>query len=155
MKAETIGLFQPILSVRSTFAYPWQPSGLTMRTVSKTLVYAVLFCLLLSSLGGTRRLFPRGNKDHRLGRDRHSLVARIRRCREENLAHHPVRPCIDVLLPPDEEDGDRDRLHAKDAGERLSASYQNPVLPFHFSAFGTRPRPTHVPRHQTLCLLLI
>ncbi len=134
---------------------PRQFGGLTMRTVSQALAYVVLFCLLLSLASGSRRLVPRAHVDHRFGRERHHPVAHLRRCREDYPAHHPVRPCLNVLLPPDEDAGDRLRLHAKDVHERWSTPCGDQAHRSLFPVFGSRPLPTEVPRHQIFCLLLI
>lgn len=127
--------------------------GLTMQTSAKLLVYVVLAALLLSWVSGPP--LPRA-RDHR-GRQRHRVLVRLRRCRGNNPAHHPVRPCKNAVLPPDDDDDDIDpaRPHAKAALERLPSLYDDPAFRSFSLRFGSRPLPTEIPRHQTLCILLI
>jgi hypothetical protein len=121
-----------------------------MRLVSHLLVCLVLVCLLLPLASGPRRSLHRTHSHSQMRR------ARVRRCRGESPAHHPVRPCKNALLPPDDDDAcDPSRFHAKIAHERLSSLTQDQTNRNSSSPFGSHPLPTAVPRHQTLCILLI
>lgn len=124
-----------------------------MRMVSQLLVYLVLACLLLPLASGPRRTLHRAHPDNRVGRQ--PQRARLRRCRGESPAHRPVRPCKNALLPPDDDDFDPSRSHAKIAHERLSSLTQDQANRNPSSQFGSHPLPTAVSRHQTLCILLI
>jgi hypothetical protein len=125
-----------------------------MQTISKMLVGAVLTCLLLSCALGSQRPLRHA---HRASRERRGVLAQLRRCRGGNPVHHPVRPCKNAVLPPDDDDDNVDPKHPyfKNSYERLPALCHDPVHPFSASLFGSRPVPTEVPRHQTLCILLI
>lgn len=130
--------------------------GLTMQTSAKLLVYVALVGLLLSWMSGPPQPHPRARDHH--GRHRHRALVRLRRCRGDNPAHHPVRPCKNAVLPPDdddEDDIDPARSHAKAGLERLPSPNHDPAFRSFSPAFGTRPLPTEIPRHQTLCILLI
>jgi hypothetical protein len=126
-----------------------------MHVSAKSLVYVVLVGLLLSSVSGPPRSLQRARHHH--GRHRHLSLVRLRRCRGDNPAHHPVRPCKNAVLPPDDDDDDIDpaRPHAKAPLERLLSPCPAPALRSVSLTFGSRPLPTETPRHQTLCILLI
>lgn len=126
-----------------------------MQTISKALVGVVLACLLLSCASGAQRPIRCTHSKNRNGHGSHRVLARLRRCRGDNPVHHPVRPCKNATLPPDEDDDDREHPLAKVSHERLLSLYQDPKLLTFSLAFGSRPLPTEVPRHQTLCILLI
>lgn len=128
-----------------------------MQTISKVAVYIVLACLLLSWVGGAQRPLHRPHAHNRRGRECHRVLAHLRRCRGGNPNHHPVRPCKNAVLPPDDDDDDIDiaRLLSKGIQQRLLASGQDSNHRSRSTAFGSRPLPTEVPRHQTLCILLI
>lgn len=126
-----------------------------MQTLSKALVCIVLACLLLSLMSGVGQPLPRAHASKRGNRESHRVLARLRRCRGSNPVHHPVRPCKNAVLPPDDDDNvDRENIHARGSHERLLLLGQDPAHHV-FPAFGSRPRPTGVPLHQTLCILLI
>jgi hypothetical protein len=60
------------------------------------------------------------------------------------------------VLPPDDDDTvDQERHGAKVCQDRLLSLDQDSTHRSLFPAFGSRPLPTEVPRHQTLCILLI
>jgi hypothetical protein len=122
-----------------------------MRWVTQLLVYVVLLCLLLPWASGPREKVHRAHPDNRIGRQPHR--ARLRRCRGNWPAHRPVRPCKNALLPPDDDDCERSRAHAKIALDGASA--QERAKCSVCAPFGSRPLPSAVPRHQTLCILLI
>ncbi|HTU94152.1 MAG TPA: hypothetical protein VMF69_29000 [Gemmataceae bacterium] len=131
-----------------------------MQTVSKVLVGIVLACLLLSCVSSVQRSLHRAHSNNRSGRERHRALVRLRRCRGDNPVHHPVRPCKNAMLPPDDDDDDDDNIdqkhpYAKGSNERLPILCQDPAYRSLSPAFGSRPLPTQVPRHQTLCILLI
>jgi hypothetical protein len=126
-----------------------------MKTVSKALIYIVLACLLLSWGGGLRRTLHRSLLENRIGRTHPRVLARVRRCRGNNPAHHPVRPSTNAVLPPDDDEEDRVRLQCKAPHGRWHSLCHNPTPHFHAPQSGSRPLPTEAPRHQTLCILLI
>jgi len=134
---------------------PWQFGGLTMQTFSKMLLYVVLACLLLLGGNVSRRARPPVRGSNHFGREHHRPVARLRRCGQDNPVQHPVRPCKNGLLPPDEDDDDGERDRSLDNSERLlslsSELTHHARLPAHHS----RPLPAEVPLYQTLCILLI
>lgn len=126
-----------------------------MQTSAKSLVFVILAAVLLSWVSGPSNPL-RHFHDHRGSRQRHRALVRLRRCRGDNPAHHPVRPCKNAVLPPDgDDDLDPARLHAKAPFERLPSSQQEPASPSFSLRFGSRPLPTDIPRHQALCILLI
>lgn len=126
-----------------------------MQTFSKVLVYAVLACLLLSGVNASRRAYYRAQGENHFGRERHRATARLRRCRQDNPAHHPVRPCKNAVLPPDEDDDDGERDRFSDSLERLLSPCHDPASRAVFPTVHCQPLPTDVPRYQTLCILLI
>ncbi len=126
-----------------------------MKTISKVVIYAVLACLILSWIGSALRPFRRDHSHHRNGGGYHRVLARLRRCRGDNPNHHPVRPSKNAVLPPDDDEVDPEREHAKNGHERSSSGGDEITLRSLSSMFGSRPLPTDVPRHQTLCILLI
>jgi hypothetical protein len=96
----------------SVFPNLWELDGLDMQTVTRTLFAAVLVCSLLPLTAGSRH--PRHG--HHRGHARHALTVRLRRSGTNHPAHHPVRPALAVMLPPDEDDdADRLRLTRTDA----------------------------------------
>lgn len=126
-----------------------------MQTVSKALVYVVTACLLLALVGSPR---PRLHSARacRFGHQRRRVFARMRRPRPDNPAPHPVHPCKNALLPPDEDDNsDSDRFDGNARHERLLSLGDDPAHRTLFSTIRSQPLPTGVPRHQTLCILLI
>jgi hypothetical protein len=125
-----------------------------MQSVSKSLVYVVLSCLLLSAASGVRRSHC-ARDDDRFGHKHHRVCARIRRGGSDNPIPHPIRPSTTAVLPPDDDDDDRVRLQSEDTHGRLHALCPIKVHQSLYPTFGSRPLPTEVPRHQTLCLLLI
>lgn len=125
-----------------------------MQTISKVLVCVALACTFLSWAAFVHRQLPRTASHHRTSRERPRIFARLRRCRGDNPVHHPVRPCKNAILPPDDDRDDQQRICTKTNEER-SLSLDHDPLHLPFSAFGPRPLPTEVPRHQTLCILLI
>lgn len=133
----------------------WQFGGLTMQTFSKTLVYFLLACLFL--LGGhvSRRARASAQGSNHFGRIHHRVVARLRRCGQDNPIQHPIRPCKNGLLPPDEDDDDGERDRSLDCPERSLflglESVNHTLLP----ANQSRRLPADVPLYQTLCILLI
>jgi hypothetical protein len=126
-----------------------------MQTISKVLVCIVFACLLLSWMSGAGRPLHRAHLQNRSSQERHRIRARLRRCRGGNPIHHPVRPCKNAVLPPDDDNDDSERSHAKAVHERLPSLCDEPTRRFNSLTFGSRPLPTEVPRHQTLCILLI
>jgi hypothetical protein len=124
-----------------------------MRTISQLVVYIVVACLLVS-MSGWRQVTHRAHADNRLAR--HPQRARLRRCGGDPPAHRPVRPSKNAVLPPDEDDddGERSRSH-KDAHDLLLAVCRDPLHHDPSWPFHSRPLPTPIPRHQTLCILLI
>ena len=126
-----------------------------MRSICRISVYVVLVCLLLSLANGTRRVLHRASADDRVGRQPDRSRVRLRRFGGDNPIHHPVRPSKNALLPLNKDDDcDRPRLHSRNAYDRLLALAQdraNRCSP----PFDSRPLPTPLPRHQTLCILLI
>ncbi|HTU23352.1 MAG TPA: hypothetical protein VMG10_35280 [Gemmataceae bacterium] len=137
-------------------SYPWQLGGLTMQTISKTLVYVVFACLLLFGVSGPRRPLHRAHGDNHFGRERQRALARHRRCRQDGPAPYPERPCENALLPPDEDDdGERDRFNGNDSQQRLPSSCHDQANLVLFPTARSQPLPTDVPRYQVLCILLI
>jgi hypothetical protein len=127
-----------------------------MQTLSRVLVCAVLACLLLSWASGVGQPLYRTHAHKRGCRGPHHVLARLRRSGGNNPVHHPVRPCKNAVLPPDDDDNvDREDTHANDHHERFLSLGRDPSHRSHFAAFGSRPLPTGVPLHQTLCILLI
>ncbi len=126
-----------------------------MQTICKVLVCVVLACLLLSWMSGAQRPLPGPHSPSKGTRERHRVFARLRRCRGGNPVHHPARPCKNALLPPDDDTDDQEDLHSKGSHERLLSHCEDLTHRSLFPAFGSRPLPTEVPRHQTLCILLI
>lgn len=128
-----------------------------MQTICKVLVCVVLACLLMSWVSGVQRPLPGAHPHNRGARERHRIFARLRRCRGDNPIHLPVRPCKNALLPPDDDDADSDqeRHFGKSCHERLLSFCDDLTYRSLFPVFGSRPLPTEVPRHQTLCILLI
>jgi hypothetical protein len=127
-----------------------------MQTISKVFVCVVFTCLLLSWVSGVQRPLPRAHAHNRSVRERHRIFARLRRSRGDNPIHHPVRPCKNAVLPPEDDDTvDQEQHGAKICYDRLPAPFQDSTNRSLFPAFGSRPLPTEVPRHQTLCILLI
>ena len=126
-----------------------------MRLVSQILVYVVLVCLFLSLTNGTRRSLHRASSDDRMGGQPYRSRVRLRRYGGDNPAHHPVRPCKNALLPPDDDDCDRPRLNAKDTHDRSPSLSQDRASRCLSAQFHSRPLPTPLSRHQTLCILLI
>jgi hypothetical protein len=129
--------------------------GSTMRTVRYVLVYLVLLCLLLTAVGGGRCFRSHAPSDSKFRRERHSLLARLRRCRDEHPDHHPVQPCKNTILPPDEDSADRVRPTGKSLHDRLLALTEEPRSQTLARALHDRPPPLHLPWQQTLCILLI
>jgi hypothetical protein len=125
-----------------------------MRTISKVLVYFVLVSLLVGLNGGRCRAHHAAS-DQRWKGERHRSVARLRRCRDEHPAHHPVRPCTKAILPPDDGEKVRARLGGKAPACLPAAHLVEPSSQPPSSLFSSRPLPPSVPRHQTFCLLLI
>jgi hypothetical protein len=127
-----------------------------MQTISKAFVCVVLTCLLLSWVSGVQRPLPRAHAHNRSSRERDRIFARLRRSSGDNPIPHPVRPCKNAVLPPDDDDSaDQEKHGAKACHDRLPTLYQDSTHRSLFLAFGSRPLPTEVPRHQTLCILLI
>ncbi|HEY7329915.1 MAG TPA: hypothetical protein VH592_19930 [Gemmataceae bacterium] len=127
-----------------------------MRSSSKTLVGVVLACVLLSYVSGVQRPFHCVHPHNRNSHNRHRALVRLRRCRGDNPVHHPVRPCKNAMLPPDDDDTvDPKQSHAIDGQVRSTAIYQDATARSLSPEFSPRPLPTEVPRHQTLCILLI
>lgn len=126
-----------------------------MRTISNVVLYVVLGCLLLSWGVGNPRPFRRTHAHNRNSRPCHRVLAHLRRCRGDNSTHHPVRPCKNAVLPPDDDRIDPERSHTKSNPQSFFASAQEAIPRCLSAAFGSRPLPTEVPRHQTLCILLI
>ncbi len=129
--------------------------GPNMRTISRVLVCAAFACLLLSWISGLGRALPRVYPQDGSSRERCRVLARLRRCRGDSPAHHPVRPCKNAVLPPDDDKGDPERLHGKANHERLPPLCPERMHGPNSLPFSSRPLPTEVPRHQTLCILLI
>lgn len=124
-----------------------------MQTISKMLVGVVLACLLISYASAAQRPIRHA---YRNNRGRHGALARLRRCRGDNPVHHPVRPCKNAVLPPDDDDNvDPKHPHFPGSTQRLPALCHDPAHHTPSAVFGSRPLPTEVPRHQTLCILLI
>lgn len=127
-----------------------------MQTISKVFVCVVLACVLLSWVSGVQRPLPRAHTNNRTSRERQRVFARLRRSGGDNPIHHPVRPCKNAVLPPDDDDTvDQERHGAKVCHDRLPSLSQDSTRRSLFPVFGSRPLPTEVPRHQTLCILLI
>jgi hypothetical protein len=127
-----------------------------MQTISKVFVCIVFACLFLSWMGSVGRPLHRAHLLSRSGQERRRVCARLRRCRGDNPVHHPVRPSKNAVLPPDDDDNDGpERPNAKVGHERLPSLGQGPTCRPNSLTFGSRPLPTEVPRHQTLCILLI
>jgi hypothetical protein len=126
-----------------------------MQTLSKIMFSAVLVCLLLSLLGGGRRLRG-GGRDSRVGRDRHRVALRLRRLRTDYPSHHPVRPSSVASIPPDEDDDDeRFRLAWEDTRELTSALSEEPLTTYLTSWPSAWPSAPDQPLYRTLCTLLI
>ena len=128
-----------------------------MQTVSKALVYVLFACLLFFGVHGARRSLRRAQGDNHFGRERLRVSAGLRRCRKDNPNHHPVRPCKNALLPPDEDDddGDGDRFHGNDNQARLPSPGRHQANRALFPILRSQPLPADIPRYQTLCILLI
>ncbi|MHB1425471.1 MAG: hypothetical protein ACYC3I_20070 [Gemmataceae bacterium] len=126
-----------------------------MKTASQALIYIICACLLLSWVGGVRRPLHRGRLDKRANQEHLRVLARVRRCRGDNSSHHPVRPSTNAVLPPDDDTNDPVRPQSKGVNGRLHFLCQNQAPQSLSSTFGSRPLPTEVPRHQTLCILVI
>lgn len=131
--------------------------GLTMQTFAKVLVSVVFGCLLLTGVNGPQRTLHRARSDNRFGREGHRAIVRLRRCRQDNPSHLPVRPCKNAMLPPDEDDddGDEDHVNGNDGQMRLLSPYHNEGNRVLFPTIHSQPLPTDIPRYQTLCILLI
>jgi hypothetical protein len=129
--------------------------GLDMQTLSKIVFSAVLVCLLLSLLGGGRRLRGDGRVNH-VGRDRHHVALRLRRLRTDYPSHQPVRPSSLASIPPDEDDDDeRFRLTWEDTRE-LTSALSEELLTTHLTSWPSAwPSPPNQPLYRTLCTLLI
>jgi hypothetical protein len=126
-----------------------------MQRIAKLLIGVVLACQLLSCVSGLQRPLHCSHPYNRSSRDHCHALARLRRCRGNNPIHHPVRPCKNAMLPPEDDNVDLKGPHSAGTHERLPAlSQDSPIRPFS-PLFGSRPLPTEVPRHQTLCILLI
>ena len=84
-------------------------------------------------------------------------MARLRRCRQNNPIPHPVRPCKNAVLPPDEDDddGERDRFHGNDTQARLPSPCRDQADRALFPIVRSQSLPPDIPRYQTLCILLI
>jgi hypothetical protein len=137
-------------------SYPWQFGGLTMQTFAKVLVYVVFACLLLSGVNGPQRTLHRASGDLRFGRERHRALVRLRRCRQDNPSHLPVRPCKNAVLPPDDDDDDDgEKDHGNDGPMRLLSPSHDEANRAFFPTIRSQPLPTDIPRYQTLCILLI
>ena len=125
-----------------------------MQTVSKVFVCMALACLLLSWVSGAHRPLHRAHTQNHSSREHHRALARLRRCRGDNPVHRPVRPCKNAVLPPDDDDTS-ERAHAKASHERLPSLCHEWPRRSLSPVFGARPLSAAVPRHQTLCILLI
>ena len=126
-----------------------------MQMFSKTLLYVILSYLLLSGVSGIQRPCHRARGDNHFGHARLRVTARLRRCRQDNSAPHPVRPCKNALLPPDEDDDDGDRDRLTDTTECLASAVHDQLNRSLFPTIHSQPLPTNVPRYQSLCILLI
>ena len=132
--------------------------GLTMQTVSKILVFTVLACLLLPWAGGRTRAQHTARAGHHLGRERPLPAAHLRRWREVQPDHHPLRKGLAVALTPEEDDddeGEQSRQFWFDGHEGLSAVLDEQATHPFPGVCRSRRLPTDVSLHQTLCILLI
>jgi hypothetical protein len=125
-----------------------------MQIISTTRIGIVLACLLLSCVSGSQRPIRCTNPHNRNSRE-HRVLARLRRCRGDNPFHHPVRPCKNAILPPDDDSVDPKHSPVIGGHERLPDLGQDPNCRPPSPVFSSRPLPTEVPRHQALCILLI
>ena len=98
---------------------------------------------------------PRG--DTRLGRERHRGVTDPRRCREDDPAHRPVRPCkkTPCSRPTRTPTATEHAWNAQDSSEPTSSRTRDQARRSLSPTFCSRPLPTAVPRSRTLCMLLI
>jgi hypothetical protein len=126
-----------------------------MQTLSKITFSAVLVCLLLSLVGGGRRLH--GGRDNHVRRDRHRMAMRLRRLRTDYPSHHPVRPSSVVSIPPDEDDDDEERfrLSWEDTYELTPVRSEEPLTTYLTSWPSVWPSAPDQPLYRTLCTLLI
>lgn len=126
-----------------------------MQTISKVIFYTVLVCWALSWASGAGRPLSRVSSHPQSGRECRRVQARLRRCRSDNPSPHPVRPCKNAVLPPDDDNVDQDPTQAKSSHDCSASLCHEALLWPPFLTFGSRPLPTEVPLYQTFCILLI
>ncbi|HEY7424573.1 MAG TPA: hypothetical protein VH682_10120 [Gemmataceae bacterium] len=126
-----------------------------MPTLSKIVFSAVLVCLLLSLLGGGRRLH--GGRGNHVRRDRHRIAVRLRRLRTDYPSHQPVRPWSSASIPPDEDDDDEERFRLawEDTHELMTILVEEPRTTYLTSCPSAWPSAPDQPFYRTLCTLLI